>query len=178
MLTMEHSLGVFIAGRQVHIHSLLEVRRALEPVGAELAAMHRTPEDLEQIEQLFSRHEQAVGDLPAFLRANVDWHIAVVKAGHNDLLHALILALSSAILKGTELDDFASEAVRLGTIRAHRSVVDAIRKRDASRARRSMERHLTAYQDEVSRHPELDQLTLDSGIPEPAPRNGLSRPDT
>ena len=147
--TMEHYISVFIAGRQVDFQSLIEVREALEPLGAELAARHRTDEELAEIERVLDEYEAAFDDIPRFLTLNADWHVAVVRASHNELLHAVILSLSNAILQGTGTEDFASAAVRTSAIKAHRSVMDAIRKQDADRARRAMTRHLTAYRDEV-----------------------------
>lgn len=147
--TMEQYLGVFIAGRQVDFQSLVEIREALEPMGAELAAVRRTEEEVHEMDRILDDYEAAFDDIPRFLTLNTDWHVAVVRASHNELLHAVMLSLSNAILQGTGTEDFASERVRLSAIKAHRSVVDAIRKQDAGLARRAMTRHLTAYRDEV-----------------------------
>ena len=57
-----------------------------------------------------ARLEQAsaAGDLTAYVRANLDWHVAVVKASHNELLIAFISAVSQAVYVATDIDGFNS----------------------------------------------------------------------
>jgi DNA-binding GntR family transcriptional regulator len=89
------------------------------------------------------------GDVDAYVRANLDWHVAVVRASHNDLLIAFIAAVSQSVYESTDLEGFNSNEVRSAVIHAHQRVMDAIRERDADAAARRMERHVGAYIDDV-----------------------------
>lgn len=161
--SIDRTLGLFMAARQVKFRSLLEVREALEPAGAELAARHRHEEDLDDLRRTNALLEDSIDDSREFLERNVEWHIGVVRASHNDLMHAFILSLSKAIHRGTDIEYFDSNEIRELTIASHRKVTDAIAKQDPSRARRAMERHVHAYRVEVETQPTSEELNLEAG---------------
>jgi GntR family transcriptional regulator, transcriptional repressor for pyruvate dehydrogenase complex len=79
------------------------------------------------------------------VRANLDWHVQVVRAGHNELMIAFISAISRSVYVATDIDGFNSKSVRTAVIHAHRRVMDAIKARDADAAARRMARHVGAY---------------------------------
>lgn len=158
---MERTVIAFVAGRNVKFRALLEVREAIEPAAAELAAGHRIDQDLDEIGRASERLEAAIDDVPRFLEANLDWHVAVVQASHNDLMYAFMRSLSPAILEGTNIDNFNSDETRDLTVRAHRKVVAAILRQDGPAARRAMGRHVHAYRVEVERREVPEELVLD-----------------
>lgn len=161
--SIDRTLAVFMAARQVKFRSLLEVREALEPAGAELAARHRSDDDLDVLRRSNELLEGSFDRPGEFLRRNVEWHIGVVRASHNDLMHAFILSLSKAIHRGTDIEYFDSDEIRELTIVSHRKVTDAIAKQDPTRARRAMERHVHAYRVEVETQPTPEELSLEAG---------------
>lgn len=145
------SVNLFIRGQRTLFRSLLETRDALEPTCARLAATRRTEADIRDLEALQQRLEASYGDIPAFLDANLEWHLAVARASQNELLAAFMAAISDALHAGTDLENFNSDQVRTAVIRAHRRVTDAIRDRDAEAAARRMGRHVSAYAEQVRR---------------------------
>ncbi len=144
---IERSVEIFIRGQGIRLEAVLETRAAIEPPSARFAAMHRTDADLAAIEACQVRLEQSseAGDIQAYIRANLDWHVQVVRASHNELLMAFIRAVSHSVYLATDLDGFNSVAVRNTVIQAHRRVMQAIRDRDADAAARRMGRHVGAY---------------------------------
>lgn len=156
------SVNMFIRGQNILFRSLLETREAIEPACARLAALHRTESDVAELESLHASLEMAYADIPEFLDANLRWHLAVVRASHNELLIAFILAISDALHAGTDLENFNSDEVRRTVLRAHRRVTDAISEGDGDAAWRRMGRHVRAYADQVRRRPLQDQQTMES----------------
>ena len=138
------SLDLLIRGRRLRLASVHETREAIEPSCARLAALHRSAGDVKRLETTNELIE-ASGDLDAFLKANVDWHIAVATAGHNEILTGIMMALSRAIYTATNNEGFVNDEVRAITVRAHRSVTRAIRERDPEAAARRMTRHVHSY---------------------------------
>jgi GntR family transcriptional repressor for pyruvate dehydrogenase complex len=138
------SLELLIRGRQIRLASVHETREAIEPSCARLAAQHRTAGDLARIDAANEAIVAGTG-LEDFLQANVDWHVAVATASHNEILTGVMLALSRAIYTATNNEGFVDDEVRAMTVRAHRSVTRAIRERDAEAAVRRMTRHVHAY---------------------------------
>jgi GntR family transcriptional regulator, transcriptional repressor for pyruvate dehydrogenase complex len=138
------TLDLLIRGRQLRLASVHETREAVEPSCARLAALHRTTGDVSRLEAV-NEAIASSADLDGFLRANVDWHVAVATAGHNEILIGIMMALSRAIYTVTNTEGFINDEVRDITVRAHRSVLRAIKERDAEAAARRMTRHVHSY---------------------------------
>ncbi|WP_433503074.1 FadR/GntR family transcriptional regulator [Pseudonocardia halophobica] len=138
------SLELLIRGRQLRLASVHQTREAIEPSCARLAALNRTTGDLARLESTNEAIAVSV-DLEDFLRANVDWHVAVATASHNEILTGIMMALSRAIYTVTNNEGFVNDEVRDITVRAHRSVTRAIKERDAEAAVRRMARHVHSY---------------------------------
>jgi DNA-binding FadR family transcriptional regulator len=137
-------IGLFVHGRGISLVHLLQTREAVEPSLAALAAQNRSDAELQQLTAVTRRVEAAFADVPLFLAANVEWHCAIAEAGHNELLRAFMLAISSLVYKTTAIENFATDDVRKTVVNAHRRILEAIAARDAETARRRMARHLAA----------------------------------
>lgn len=145
--TFTRSLNVLMHGRGIRFRSLLETREALEPSAARLAALHRTDADLAALEETSEKLLAAkdAGDIPLFLAQNVEWHVAVGAASHNEIIDVIVHSLSRVMLRSTEIDDFNSEKTMGDTIKAHGKILDAIRQGDADRAAAAMTKHVHTY---------------------------------
>src|SRR4030081_1377472 len=143
--SMANSVSMLIRGRHIKLVDLMETREALEPFCAELAARNRTDEDLTKLDRANKAIADPTADLDQFLQANLDWHVGVAMASHNELLIGFMIALSQAIYAGTENAEFVDANVRTVTARAHRSITNAIRARDPEAAGRRMRRHVHTY---------------------------------
>jgi GntR family transcriptional regulator, transcriptional repressor for pyruvate dehydrogenase complex len=142
------SVNLVIRGQQIRISALLETREAMEPQCARLAAKYRTDDDLAVLE---AANEEIAkqGRLAKFLQANVDWHVAVAQATHNELLSGFMVALSRAIYAATDNKGFVDSDVRASTLKAHQTITRAIRDQDPEAAVRRMQRHVHAYAEAV-----------------------------
>lgn len=156
------TVTLLIRGRQVRLAALLETREAVEPACAQLASKYRTDADLEALD----RANEAIareGSLADFLQANVDWHVAVAVASHNELLTGFMGALSRAIYAATDNQGFIDANVRKTTLQAHRGITEAIRKGDAGAAMRRMTRHVHEYASAVLEVEERTEIEVPGG---------------
>lgn len=103
----------------------------------------------------------ASGSLEDFLRANVEWHVAVATAGHNENLTGVMMAMTRAIYTATNNESFVDD-VRAIALRAHRSVTRAIKERDPDAAVRRMERHVHAYAAAALQADDRTAISLDA----------------
>lgn len=142
---MARSVGLLIRGRQIRMAALLETREAIEPFCAQLAAKHRTDGDLARLEAANEAIAGSGNNLEAFLQANIDWHVAVAAASHNELLSGFMMAISKAVYIATANEGFVTDEVRATAVRAHRTITNAIRDRDADAAVRRMVRHVHSH---------------------------------
>lgn len=141
---LSRQLELFIWGRNIGVEQLHDVREALEALGAHGAAVQRTDADLADLVARTEAVEASVHDIGRYLDANLAWHMAVVRASHNELLVRFMHVLSNAIHRATESEAFDSVEVRQSTLRIHRAILAAIVAGDAEAARRRMARHVHA----------------------------------
>ncbi|WP_461155986.1 FadR/GntR family transcriptional regulator [Saccharopolyspora tripterygii] len=155
------SISLLIRGRQLRLADLLETREAIEPFCARLAAQNRTDEDLAVLDAANKAIATDDGNLTGFLQANVDWHVGVASASHNELLIAFMSALSNAIYTATENEAFVDAEVRSVTAKAHKSITNAIREGNPDAAVRRMNRHVHSYAEAVLEVEEREKIEVD-----------------
>jgi DNA-binding FadR family transcriptional regulator len=76
-----------------------ELRSALEAAAGRLAARRRTGRDLAQLDALLARREAAwaTGEVERFVAADAAFHLAVVRASHNEVLTAVYADLGTVV---------------------------------------------------------------------------------
>jgi DNA-binding FadR family transcriptional regulator len=152
--TITRQLDLFIRGHSISFEALLQTRQAIEPMLAQLAAINRTEEDLAEIRRCSTALELAYPNYRnMFSLYNTEWHLAISKASHNELLSALMTGISGALkYAAAAIGNYNSDEVCLGVIQAHRAIMRAIEDQDGAAARRRMERHLSAYEGDLGPH--------------------------
>ena len=172
------SVALVIRGRRIRMAALLETREAIEPACAQLAAKYRTDADIARLDKA-NEAISVDGPLADFLQANVNWHVAVAIASHNELLTGFMLALSRAIYSSTDTKGFIDSDVRRTTIRAHWGITEAIRAQDPDAALRRMNKHVHAYAEAVQEVEERTAIEVANGgalVRDFTERAGLSQP--
>lgn len=142
--SLKRSISSFVHGRGITLLSLLQTREAIEPSLAALAANNRTEDELRGLVEVTERVENAFLSPPEFLRENVEWHMAIAAASHNELLRAFLHSISNMVYKASAIENFATEEVRNHVVYAHRRILQAIVAQDAELAGRRMALHLAA----------------------------------
>jgi DNA-binding FadR family transcriptional regulator len=142
------------------IEQFFEFRIALEGEIAALAAARHTPATLAAIEAVLAEPEEMLSlGAPELARdANFRFHRAVARAAGNAFHVAAIEQLPNLVGLGpVEVRNFdePDPAARIARLNAeHRSILDAIRAREADRARAEMQAHIGAARRHVyERHP-------------------------
>lgn len=139
-------INLYARGRSVPLSALVEVRLALEPMVAALAAARRTEDDLANLRAIAERIKWAAdNDLTAFLEENANWHDVIAAASHNDLLHAFATSVRGLMFEASQIKEFATPEVRQRVLLAHARIFEAIEAGDADLAQRRTERDVQAY---------------------------------
>ena len=135
----------------------LEVRRALEPYTARLAALRRSEEELAELERLLRLQEQRLAEGLPIGAEDRAFHHAVAQAARNRLLLALHQVLRDIVDEGRARSLQTPEGARRSYL-GHVRILDAIRRGDGDAAYAAMLEHLL----------EVEALIL-SGMPPPGP---------
>ncbi len=127
----------------------LGAQSAIEGMAAELAAEHRTDEDLERMAAAMERASSLVDDPVAFTEASLGFHLAVAEASHNRALVALLRALRYVVWPSENKRATVDVAARVQ--KAHRTIYEKIEARDGAGARKAMSQHLGDIRDSKQR---------------------------
>ncbi len=123
---------------------LMEARLALEPAIIEMAIRNANAADLRRMEQCCAEAEQAQ-TLEAFEHWDAELHQAIADAAHNSFV-ANVFGLMKTVRAQGDWGQLKKKSVtperRLAYQAEHRAIVDALRERDAARAREHTLAHL------------------------------------
>lgn len=118
---------------------LYALRRMIEPGAAELAAMLRTPADVEGIYSAFRQMQENATSEAALVEADFAFHVSILNATRNPFINAFSALIRAAMISTFELSWRGAEVIKEQRLNQHRDVADAIRDQDAPLARRRME---------------------------------------
>ena len=171
ILDVRHGAGIFVSSlgmdellspmrfalelNEPTVSQLFEVRLALEPRAAELAAERATDEQLAGIEDCVARHARRGLSREELLELDTELHRRIVEAAGNVLLVNLIASLAALSQRSRELT-VKVPGVSKRTREDHRAIVAAISARKPKLARDAMARHLTNVRDAALKR-RLDQ---------------------
>ena len=119
---------------------VLDAQRAVEAMGAELAAEHATPADLAELRRLLADAESKLGDVAELTRSCRDFHLAVAQASHNRVLVVQLFSLEHVAWPAR--NPTLTPAVARRILDVHRELVELIEMRDGAGARRLMDEHV------------------------------------
>ncbi len=124
---------------------LIQVRAALEPKIARLAAINATGRDLARMAQALDRVEQAHSDREGFTAADEHFHLVLAECTHNPLMVWLYEQINSvrSHTQWNRMKDKILSQERISDYNVqHRKVFEALSSHDADAAARAVEAHL------------------------------------
>ena len=120
------------------LNDLAEIRLAVEPRAAQLAAVHRSEEDIAELKRSMARMRQEASDSVGFADADLALHVAVANASGNLFMrsigHVIEAALRASFLLSAPVEPEDRETVLLW----HQKIVDSIAAGDAEGAAEAM----------------------------------------
>lgn len=117
---------------------LAEIRLAVEPRAAALAATRRSPADLAAMRAAVGRMECEPSDSVGFADGDLQLHIAVANASGNPFMRSVGGVIEAALRASFLLSAPVEETERATAIVAHAAIVDAIEAADPERAGAAM----------------------------------------
>lgn len=155
---------VAVHGSETGLAEAVELRRILEPPLARLAALRRSADDLARLRAILARLDAAMGDVPAWMEADLDFHETIAAAAGNRLARFQIAGLRPVIRQ--VMESFNSRGCRgrpdwQATLQRHARVLDAVEAGDGGAAEAAMSRHFEAADEamaELFPRPESGQM--------------------
>ena len=136
-----------------HMVGMFETMAELEAVCARLAAERMLPDERRRLEDLHGATVDLVrsGDLASYEARNLDFHALIYAGAHNDYLEQTTLAVRARVapFRGAQFR-VADRLAR--SFAEHESIVNAIVRGDAARARDGMLAHLSTVENAAERY--------------------------
>lgn len=122
-----------------HLHELAELRAAIEPASAALAATHADAEQRAEIVQIAEQMEAsgAAGDLQTFLEQDIAFHRLLLRASGNVMFSGLADVVEG-VLRGRTDHDLMPPKPKREARRLHQVVAEAVAGGEAEVARYAM----------------------------------------
>jgi DNA-binding FadR family transcriptional regulator len=118
---------------------LAEIRMALEPEAAALAARRSTPASVEKISSWAERMAKPHIALDEFVKADLGFHLAVADAAANPFFTSISTLIEVALVAMLTISSPAEDPQRLAvSVAQHKRVAKAIANRDPDEARLAM----------------------------------------
>jgi GntR family transcriptional repressor for pyruvate dehydrogenase complex len=119
---------------------ILDAQRAIETLGAELAAENATAADVANLRRLLREAEAAIGDLDRFTRLSRDFHLAVAEASHNRVIVVQLISLEH--VSWPKRNPTVTPELARHILDVHGKLADLIEWRDPRGARALMDDHV------------------------------------
>ena len=158
--------GLILEYRGTTLRDVFDARSVIESECAGLAARNRTAGDLVRLEAIYDAISET-DDIRERIVKHGEFDATVVEVSGNQTFVVLVSMLRTIIDRSTQqstlatADSPATIKANLDAHRAHRRLIDLIRKRDAEAAVRHWRRHLDLAEDFVLSHGISDQSVLD-----------------
>ncbi len=126
---------------QTLLRDVYDVRRMIEVEVAGLAAARATEDDLEAIQETIDAMSAAAHNSEQFVQLDLDFHMALAAAAHNDLLSMLLYPITDLWQEVIRISYQIPDAVQ-DALLYHRNILERIRARDVDGAKRAMQAHI------------------------------------
>jgi GntR family transcriptional regulator, transcriptional repressor for pyruvate dehydrogenase complex len=123
------------------IAELLDVRKMIEPALAARAAIRATDEDLARLEDVLRRQREKMLRGESTVEEDTEFHYGIAFAAKNSVVRS-VLDVLMGLLRETRALSLQTRGRPQRSLAGHRSVLDAIRRRDPDAAERAVRRHL------------------------------------
>jgi DNA-binding GntR family transcriptional regulator len=143
-----HRGATVAQSRQGIVEDNSQIRAALEPLGARLAARAITDEQLERLQRLNDEMTALKGDDDRYGDLNREFHFAIYEAAASPMLLSMMRLLWQAMPHGPKVTRTHSESAA-----QHQQLIDALAAHDPQRAAEITQLHILSTQhlsDEIS----------------------------
>lgn len=119
------------------VRALFELRRAIEPMSAALAAKRATPAQLAEINAALAEMEAVVEDGDRFAKPDLLFHQTILRMTGNELIGSLAALVETALVMSFRLSNDNPEGQR-HSLPLHREVAEKIASGDAAGAQNAL----------------------------------------
>lgn len=145
----------FVQDKSQLIMDLLELRMIVEPSLVRLASIKATNAEIEKLEDIESRIEEAYASGADYADFDVEFHSAIASCSHNGVVEIIFPILTKAIPAVTNI---TGKSLVTESIRDHREIIRALKNKDSDLAEKVMKLHLERNSKYISEKEKKDNV--------------------
>jgi GntR family transcriptional regulator, transcriptional repressor for pyruvate dehydrogenase complex len=130
-----------LSRRRELVSELLDFRKMLEPPLAGRAAMHASPDEISEMEEILQRQEEKQVQGDAAVAEDAEFHYSIALASGNSVV-LKVLDILMDLLRDTRERSLQVEGRAQKSLAGHRRILAAIKRHDAEAAKSAMRRHI------------------------------------
>jgi DNA-binding FadR family transcriptional regulator len=134
------------------VNDLFELRRAIEPLAAEIAAATRPAGSVALIAEAYGRMERFKNGGGDLIGADLDFHVAILEATGNHFFRALGGLIQASLECSFRLSWLGAAAIRDDRLLQHGGILEAIRAGAPGQARSRMVELLNDSMDDIRKY--------------------------
>jgi GntR family transcriptional regulator, transcriptional repressor for pyruvate dehydrogenase complex len=142
------SLASLLSRGKDALLDLFEMRCLVEPGIAALAAERATPADILRLKAICTKQEQQIKRETSAVDSDAAFHLTIGRATHNAALQRLVASIVE-ILKPIRETSLQTPGRAHKSLASHREILVAIERHDPELARRAMQQHIQAVEQNV-----------------------------
>lgn len=127
------------------VGELLDVRKMIEPPLAARAAVHATPDEVAEMDNILRRQEEKMRGGELAIEEDNDFHYAIALAADNSVVLKVLDVLMD-LLRDTRERSLQVEGRPERSMAGHRDILDAIKRQDPTGAEAAMRRHIESVE--------------------------------
>lgn len=127
--------------RRELVSELLDFRKMLEPPLAARAAMHASPDEIAEMEEILQRQEAKLSRGETTIAEDAEFHYSVALASGNTVV-LKVLDILMDLLRETRERSLQVEGRPRKSLVGHQRILSAIKRQDAESANAAMRRHI------------------------------------
>lgn len=118
---------------------VIELRKALEFTSVDLMCRYGTDEDFKRLEEALARMKESGRDLGRYVRADYDFHVAIIKGSHNPLFESVFRGCRNEFMKYfTEMAELSNGDFTMA-IGNHTRICQSLKERNPEETKRIIE---------------------------------------
>lgn len=142
---LTRSLSLLLQLEDTPFETVLEARRLLEPLCANLAAERASSVEITQLKTYVEAMRESVGNVQQYVEAQVNFHLTVMTCAHNDVLRLYTTSVAELISTQTARVGL-SETEQITGVKTAEGILNAIVHKNGQLAARRTEAHLRGFE--------------------------------
>jgi GntR family transcriptional repressor for pyruvate dehydrogenase complex len=142
--TVKDPLGFYFLDQKLLLTNIYEARKIIEPYTAKFAAARRSASNLENMQEILDRFQEAINNNNSYIEEEINFHNEIARASKNYIFTKMIPIINEGLFEGYKiiLQSGKSRESAYQALENHSLIFQLIKDQDAEGAYQAMRIHI------------------------------------